>query len=140
MYFVVEGRLEYDEAETPTEHVDKGEDWIAEPMLWTRGWTHLGLLMASVDELLIADPLNPKATLISALKVWALLGRGCDLTRMCTPATFGCSRTDAWASIRAPYEGALAGTLLRRSRGFVVPRLGVAMPRRRVLVSAHVFV
>jgi len=28
------------------EWVDKGEDWIAEPVLWTPNWAHLGVLIA----------------------------------------------------------------------------------------------
>lgn len=60
--FVVNGKLKYmrivEESGTyHTEWVDKGEDWIAEPVLWISHWVHVGVLMAAVEcELLIVQP------------------------------------------------------------------------------------
>jgi hypothetical protein len=86
MYFLSAGQLAYDQGgraavtqqeimreakdTTSTEMVDKDEDWIAEPVLWTTEWIHLGSLMAWQDSVLIlVDPqkfsetmqLNPSA-------------------------------------------------------------------------------
>ncbi|CAK0903133.1 unnamed protein product [Prorocentrum cordatum] len=46
MYVVIEGQFQYkrvtSEGDVIREMVDKGEDWIAEPVLWTTEWYHLG--------------------------------------------------------------------------------------------------
>jgi hypothetical protein len=46
MYIVMEGQFQYkrvtSEGEVVREVVDKGEDWIAEPVLWSTNWYHLG--------------------------------------------------------------------------------------------------
>mmetsp|Transcript_13347 Transcript_13347/g.30436 ORF Transcript_13347/g.30436 Transcript_13347/m.30436 type:complete len:872 (+) Transcript_13347:88-2703(+) len=80
MYFVVTGILQYyriiyddnGDKDVNTERVDEGEDWIAEPVLYTSAWVHLGTLMAhtEADLLLIeakgysaAVKLNPPAYL-----------------------------------------------------------------------------
>merc|ERR1711977_274152 len=60
MYFVTVGRLHYvkvdSKLEEKEEWVDKGEDWIAEPVLWTAEWVHLGVLTAVTEcELLLID-------------------------------------------------------------------------------------
>mmetsp|Transcript_47295 Transcript_47295/g.84912 ORF Transcript_47295/g.84912 Transcript_47295/m.84912 type:complete len:198 (-) Transcript_47295:76-669(-) len=60
MYFVSFGRLEYlrslDHGEQK-EYVDKGEDWLAEPSLWTADWYHVGEAKAHTDcEVLMVDP------------------------------------------------------------------------------------
>lgn len=53
MYIVMQGRFAYNhmtsEGTLITEMVDKGEDWIAEPVLWSTQWYHLGDCTA-VDE------------------------------------------------------------------------------------------
>ncbi|CAJ1329731.1 unnamed protein product [Effrenium voratum] len=53
MYIVVYGRLVYSRMDSRgDEHkelVDKGEDWISEPVLWTPSWVHLGLLMSMTE-------------------------------------------------------------------------------------------
>jgi len=55
MYFVVSGKLRYikpdptDESRDREEWVDKGEDWIAEPVLWTPSWVHQGMLIATTE-------------------------------------------------------------------------------------------
>jgi len=62
MYFVAFGRLEYiritDNAGNEfKEFVDKGEDWLAEPALWTESWYHVGEAKAYTDcEVLLVDP------------------------------------------------------------------------------------
>lgn len=48
-YFLVSGKLQYTRDTEGKEHkedVDKGEDWVAEPVLWTPRWVHLGVLVA----------------------------------------------------------------------------------------------
>jgi hypothetical protein len=47
MYMVTHGRFRYQRFSSlgdmcPPEMVDKGEDWIAEPVLWSTEWYHLG--------------------------------------------------------------------------------------------------
>lgn len=79
MFIVVDGRLQYCRMDnTFQEHkewVDKGEDWIAEPVLWTHAWTHLGSLSAVTEcDLLLVEPkkfcelvrLNPAAFQLAA--------------------------------------------------------------------------
>jgi len=75
MYIVALGRLKYVRiercgTELGTENVDKGEDWIAESVLWIRSWPHIGRLTAMTEsDLLCVDPrifgevisLNPAA-------------------------------------------------------------------------------
>jgi len=60
MYFVAFGRLEYVrvlESGEIKEFVDKGEDWLAEPSLWTENWYHVGEAKAYTDcEVLLIDP------------------------------------------------------------------------------------
>eukprot|EP00928_Gymnodinium_smaydae_P028032 TRINITY_DN21494_c0_g1_i1.p1 TRINITY_DN21494_c0_g1~~TRINITY_DN21494_c0_g1_i1.p1 ORF type:complete len:809 (-),score=148.05 TRINITY_DN21494_c0_g1_i1:160-2586(-) len=62
MYIVVDGRLIYDRIDDQgdtlnTEMVDKGEDWIAEPVLWLQQWPHLGSLQAMTEsDLLLVIP------------------------------------------------------------------------------------
>ncbi|CAE8647579.1 unnamed protein product [Polarella glacialis] len=63
MYFVVSGRILYlrnseDSPETnEKEFVDAGEDWIAEPILWTPSWVHVGNALAYTDcEMQTVDP------------------------------------------------------------------------------------
>jgi len=50
LYFVAEGKLHYaridGNGEEKFEWVDGAEDWIAEPVLWTPRWVHLGSLVA----------------------------------------------------------------------------------------------
>lgn len=62
MSFVVEGRLQYiriitadsdKEDDMLKEWVDKDEDWISEPILWTKEWHHLGELVAVVSTSLL---------------------------------------------------------------------------------------
>lgn len=60
MYVVAEGKLKYvrtdSRGQEHIEWVDKGEDWISEPVLWTPAWVHLGLLTAETEcELLLVD-------------------------------------------------------------------------------------
>eukprot|EP00929_Paragymnodinium_shiwhaense_P013226 TRINITY_DN121090_c0_g1_i1.p1 TRINITY_DN121090_c0_g1~~TRINITY_DN121090_c0_g1_i1.p1 ORF type:complete len:830 (+),score=108.74 TRINITY_DN121090_c0_g1_i1:58-2547(+) len=53
VYFVTTGRLEYVRVDSVgqvhQEWVDKGEDFIAEPCLWTQFWFHRGTLTAHVE-------------------------------------------------------------------------------------------
>ncbi|CAK0899575.1 unnamed protein product [Prorocentrum cordatum] len=53
MYIVVEGKFNYARLDSNggmhKELVEKAEDWIAEPALWTRRWVHCGLLKATED-------------------------------------------------------------------------------------------
>merc|ERR1712050_482190 len=76
MFIVTHGRFHYhrvdreeDECAHP-EVVDKNEDWIAEPVLWTKNWVHRGVLIAvnEADLMMIVPKtfeevihLNPKA-------------------------------------------------------------------------------
>ncbi|OLQ14230.1 hypothetical protein AK812_SmicGene1632 [Symbiodinium microadriaticum] len=50
LYFIASGRMQYArDADTPNERVevvDKGEDWIGEPVIWTPFWIHVGQLTA----------------------------------------------------------------------------------------------
>jgi len=61
MYFVVQGRLQYIRVDPlgeddHVEWVDKGEDWISEPVLWTPSWIHLGVANAEMEcDLLMID-------------------------------------------------------------------------------------
>jgi hypothetical protein len=74
MYFISEGQLAYNRidnsGEVHQEIVDKDEDWIAEPVLWTSECIHLGGLMAvHGSDLILVNPakfaetsqLNPSA-------------------------------------------------------------------------------
>merc|ERR1719397_1562571 len=62
VYFMSEGRLAYiqrpvGQEESKKEHVDAGEHWIAEPVLWVRSWMHLGLMVALREcDILRVDP------------------------------------------------------------------------------------
>ncbi|CAK0882271.1 unnamed protein product [Prorocentrum cordatum] len=53
MFIVVDGKLIYARLDSyggvHKELVEKAEDWIAEPVLWTRRWVHCGLLKAIED-------------------------------------------------------------------------------------------
>jgi len=57
VYFVVEGRLSYSRVDNLgnefSEQVDRAEDWVAEPVLWTPTWMHLGKLMAEKEAALV---------------------------------------------------------------------------------------
>jgi len=61
MYIVIQGRFEYkrlaSDDDVRLEMVDKDEDWIAEPVLWSAEWYHLGDC-TSVDEsrLILVSP------------------------------------------------------------------------------------
>jgi len=60
LYFVAEGRLHYGKTDSngqdSYEWVDGAEDWIAEPVLWTPRWVHLGSLVAySEADLVLID-------------------------------------------------------------------------------------
>jgi len=74
MYVVVSGRLVYTKFDSKgnaqREYVDHAEDWIAEPVLWTPHWVHMGGLIAITETVLlvVADVkfmekvrLNPQA-------------------------------------------------------------------------------
>lgn len=62
MSLVVDGRLDYSRyisvtQETKGECVEYNEDWIAEPILWTQQWVHLGTLTAVKESvLLLVEP------------------------------------------------------------------------------------
>lgn len=47
LYFLAEGRMQYvrdaDSQEPRVEVVEKGEDWIAEPIMWTPFWIHAAI-------------------------------------------------------------------------------------------------
>lgn len=60
MSFVVDGRLQYIRMrDDEKEWVDKDEDWISEPCLWTDQWHHQGELIAVRPcELLMINPLG----------------------------------------------------------------------------------
>mmetsp|Transcript_116875 Transcript_116875/g.182620 ORF Transcript_116875/g.182620 Transcript_116875/m.182620 type:complete len:183 (+) Transcript_116875:1-549(+) len=62
--FVIGGRLEYCKAVAGGNHkewVDKGEDWITEPVLWTPHWVTMGeLTSTTVSELLEVSSANFK--------------------------------------------------------------------------------
>jgi len=53
MYIVVEGSFNYTRVDSLNrlhkEVVERGEDWIAEPALWTQRWVHRGMLQAADD-------------------------------------------------------------------------------------------
>jgi hypothetical protein len=80
MYIVVSGRFKYTRLDALNkvliEYVDKGEDWIAEPVLWTKSWVHRGQLSAieegdnmTLDTKSFSDnvKLNPQAHLFTSL-------------------------------------------------------------------------
>lgn len=50
LYFLAAGKMKYirgaDGPDPRIEVVDKGEDWIAEPVMWTPFWVHVGQLTA----------------------------------------------------------------------------------------------
>jgi len=58
VYFVVTGTLKYSKISKDgvecVEWVDRAEDWIAEPVLWTPSWMHLGTLIARQETDLLA--------------------------------------------------------------------------------------
>jgi hypothetical protein len=59
MYFVVSGRMFYSKGgcfgqESANPWVDRGEDWIAEPVIWTATWMYLGELTASTESVDLA--------------------------------------------------------------------------------------
>jgi hypothetical protein len=59
MYFVVTGRMFYSRGgcfgqQDQNPWVDRGEDWIAEPVLWTPTWMYLGELIASTESVDLA--------------------------------------------------------------------------------------
>ncbi|CAK0845283.1 unnamed protein product, partial [Prorocentrum cordatum] len=61
MSIVKQGRFEYkrmtSKGEVLREMVDKGEDWIAEPVLWSTQWYHLGDCVAvDTSSLILVDP------------------------------------------------------------------------------------
>jgi len=60
MYIVASGQLDYHrftEHGDRRERVDRGEDWISEPVLWTPTWVHLGGLTAITEcNLLLVEP------------------------------------------------------------------------------------
>jgi len=57
MYILVTGRLKYYQNQVLRENVDMAEDWIAEPVLWTKKWIHLGELTAEIEsDLLVVLP------------------------------------------------------------------------------------
>jgi len=61
MYIVIEGQFQYkrmtSEGEVIREVVDKGEDWIAEPVLWSTEWYHLGdCVAADQSSLMLVSP------------------------------------------------------------------------------------
>jgi len=57
LYFVVEGKLLYSKVDPSglesTEEVDRAEDWVAEPVLWTPTWIHLGTCVAVSEAALV---------------------------------------------------------------------------------------
>jgi len=77
MYFPAVGRLQYwkeTENYKHSEIVDTDEDWIAEPVLWTAAWYHLGVLVAlipsdmlivSAKEFAAVIKQNPQALIIA---------------------------------------------------------------------------
>lgn len=79
MYFVVQGRLQYlrylVSGQEKKEWVDRGEDWISEPVLWVSSWVHIGVLVAATEcELLLVQSaafsdvvrLNPQVLTVSS--------------------------------------------------------------------------
>jgi len=61
MSIVVSGWLEYRRADSTgedrQERVNKGEDWISEPALWTPAWVHLGGLTAVTEcDMVMVEP------------------------------------------------------------------------------------
>jgi len=76
MIFVVFGRLMYTQSDTHKEWVDKGEDWISEPVLWTDHWAHIGLLTATVEcELLLVSPDEFASLVKLSPPVWNIVCR-----------------------------------------------------------------
>merc|ERR1712032_1357234 len=101
MSIVVSGRYLYRRVDamgwTHSEVVDKGEDWIAEPVLWTRSWIHIGILTAikhavnvSIDAKVFGDQvrLNPQAHVFSG-------------TTRCRPQSSLISPKGSWCRICA---------------------------------------
>lgn len=82
MYTVVSGRLLYSrspkggkEEEPRIEFVDAGEDWIAEPTLWSTRWVHVGELKAATEaELQTVDPIKFAGILCHVHHVAVLFG------------------------------------------------------------------
>jgi len=77
MAIVIQGKFEYrrdnSRGDSIRELVDKGEDWIAEPVLWSTSWYHLGDCLALAESrLMLVEPTkfcevvkrNPKAWLL----------------------------------------------------------------------------
>ncbi|CAK0834795.1 unnamed protein product [Prorocentrum cordatum] len=61
MYIVMEGQFQYKRVtsagDVVREVVDKGEDWIAEPVLWSTEWYHLGdCTAADQSSLMLVSP------------------------------------------------------------------------------------
>ncbi|CAE8596869.1 unnamed protein product [Polarella glacialis] len=60
MYFIASGGVEYTrtfEEKAVREFLDAGEDWIAEPIMWTPSWIHVGEAKAVTEsELLCVKP------------------------------------------------------------------------------------
>lgn len=63
LYFLAAGKMKYirgaDGPDPKIEVVDKGEDWIAEPVMWTPFWVHVGQLTAvSECDLCCVEPVK----------------------------------------------------------------------------------
>jgi len=68
MYVVASGQLEYSRVDSQSkphrEIVDKSEDWISEPVLWTAAWIHIGGLAAITESDLVLVAPGPFGKMI----------------------------------------------------------------------------
>jgi len=82
MSIVIQGRFEYkrvtSEGRVLCEMVDKGEDWIAEPVLWSTEWYHLGdCIAADTSRLMLVSPHHFCEEAMRNPLAWALVTRYC---------------------------------------------------------------
>lgn len=82
MYLVIQGRLEYKKRDSlgkvRQEQVDKGEDWIAEPSMWSYSWYHLGDCQAVLESrLMLVDPMHFAEVVKRNPSAWLLVTTYC---------------------------------------------------------------
>lgn len=82
MYLVIQGRLEYKKRDSlgkvRQEWVDKGEDWIAEPSMWSSAWFHLGDCQAVLESrLMLVDPMQFAEVVKRNPSAWLLVTNYC---------------------------------------------------------------
>ncbi|CAJ1395797.1 unnamed protein product [Effrenium voratum] len=79
MYFIAGGKMQYirdgDSPDPRVEVVDKGEDWIAEPVMWTSLWVHVGQLTAVSECDLCAVAPKAFGDIVALIRRRRVLGR-----------------------------------------------------------------